>query len=162
MIAWRLAKRVHASAPLDGEGARLWGGRWNSPGQPLVYLGPSPAAVALEVLVHLVDVNFAPTDYVLIEVEIPDAVVRRATVVGAGELPKDWQSAGNAACVERGDAWLAARGHPAVCRVPSAVTPETECLLLDPSHRDAKRVKVRSVREWRFDGRLFRGGDASG
>lgn len=144
-------------APLDGEGARLWGGRWNSPGRALVYLGPSPAAVALEVLVHLVDVSFAPTDYVLIEVDIPDLVMSHAMVVGISELPKDWQAAGNAACVAWGDAWLAAPGHPAVCRVPSAVTPETECLLLDPSHRDAKRVKVRGVREWRFDGRLFRG-----
>lgn len=155
---WRLAKAVHAATALDGEGARLWGGRWNSPGRALVYLGPSPAAVALEVLVHLVDVGFAPTDYVLIEVEIPDAVVHRATVVSAEDLPADWQSAGNAACVARGDAWLAAPKHPAMCRVPSAVTPETECLLLDPMHRDAKLAKVRSERPWRFDGRLFGGG----
>lgn len=157
MIAWRLAKRAHAAAPLDGEGARRWGGRWTSPGRALIHLGPSPAAVALEVLVHLVDFTLAPTDYVLIEIEIPDAVLTRAAVITREELPPGWQAAGNQACIERGEAWLTAPRHPAICRVPSAVTPETENLLLDPAHRDTKRVKVLSVRAWRFDVRLFRG-----
>ncbi|WP_367268713.1 RES domain-containing protein, partial [uncultured Sphingomonas sp.] len=35
MIVHRLCKAAHAA--LDGEGARMWGGRWNSPGRAMVY-----------------------------------------------------------------------------------------------------------------------------
>ena len=34
MIIWRLCRRRYAGRPLDGEGARLYGGRWNFPGTP--------------------------------------------------------------------------------------------------------------------------------
>ena len=106
---------------------------------------------------HLVEWSLAPTDFVLIEVEIPDSVLARAAAITPEKLHEGWQSAGSHACIERGEAWLTAPRHPAICRVPSAVTPETENLLLDPAHRDAKRVRVRSVRAWRFDARLLRG-----
>jgi RES domain-containing protein len=38
-------------AQLDGEGARLYGGRWNSPGVRVAYAADSPALAVLEVLV---------------------------------------------------------------------------------------------------------------
>ena len=51
MIVYRLCKAVYSA--LDGEGARLWGGRWNSAGRPMVYAAASPSLAVLEVLVHL-------------------------------------------------------------------------------------------------------------
>ena len=71
MIAWRLCRRPHAT--LDGEGARRFGGRWNSPGRPVVYLADHPALAAFEVRVHL-DLPFEllPSDYVLMRVDVPD------------------------------------------------------------------------------------------
>src|SRR5690606_12132165 len=49
---WLIVKRAFASQAFDGEGARLYGGRWSSPGKPVVYLGGTPAIAALEVLAH--------------------------------------------------------------------------------------------------------------
>jgi len=64
MIAWRLCRRPHAT--LDGEGARRFGGRWNSPGRPVVYLADHPALAALEVRDHLdLPFDLLPVDYVL-------------------------------------------------------------------------------------------------
>ncbi|HUJ49175.1 MAG TPA: RES domain-containing protein, partial [Bryobacteraceae bacterium] len=48
MKAARICKR--AFSELSGEGARIYGGRWNSPGAPAIYLSSTQAF--LEVLVH--------------------------------------------------------------------------------------------------------------
>ncbi len=65
MRLWRLTRAVHAD--LSGEGARRFGGRWNSPGRPLVYTAAEAALTVLEVRVHL-DLPFEllPDDYVLL------------------------------------------------------------------------------------------------
>lgn len=87
MIAWRLCRRPYAV--LDGEGARRFGGRWNSPGRPLVYLADHPALAALEVRVHLdLPFDLLPSDYVLMQVDIPDpeSIEPAATTVKAATL----------------------------------------------------------------------------
>ena len=54
MNAWRITQRKHAENSLQREKARaLYGGRWNSPGVPMVYLAQSQSLAILEVLVHL-------------------------------------------------------------------------------------------------------------
>jgi RES domain-containing protein len=49
--AWRVCRAVHAD--LSGTGAERHGGRWNSPGLPVVYLAGQSALAVLEVRVHL-------------------------------------------------------------------------------------------------------------
>jgi RES domain-containing protein len=44
---WRICRRPFAD--LSGEGARLYGGRWNAPGRPLIYAAESAALAVLEV-----------------------------------------------------------------------------------------------------------------
>ena len=74
MRAWRICRDAYAD--LTGEGARLWGGRWNSPGRPLVYAADSAALAVLEVRVHL-DLNFdlLPADYVLLTLDLGTASI---------------------------------------------------------------------------------------
>lgn len=55
---------------LSGEGARLYGGRWNSPGVAVVYTAGSLALAVLETRVHL---RTMPVDYVRLTIEIPDS-----------------------------------------------------------------------------------------
>ncbi len=143
MRLWRLTRRPFAD--LSGEGARLFGGRWTSPGRPSVYLSEDPALTVLEVRVHL-DLPFEllPDDYLLLRVDLPDG------------LPV--QDIGRLAAEPRlhGDAWLAATAT-ALLRVPSAIVPESRNLLLNPRHPDAARAVIGYSRPWRFDPRLFRG-----
>ncbi len=49
--AYRLVAPKWAASALSGEGARLYGGRWNSPGRAMVYLSTSRALAALELRV---------------------------------------------------------------------------------------------------------------
>ena len=50
MRVFRICRKAHAA--FDGEGARLYGGRWNRRGTAVVYASESLALAALELLVH--------------------------------------------------------------------------------------------------------------
>ena len=52
MQAFRIVKRRHAADAFNGEGARIYGGRWNRPGTPVVYAAHTRALAALESLAH--------------------------------------------------------------------------------------------------------------
>ena len=56
MQAYRLVKKRYADDPLSPQGAKLYGGRWNSKGNGAVYAADSVALAVLEVLVHLLPI----------------------------------------------------------------------------------------------------------
>ena len=151
--------RVHriCRAPfraLDGEGARLYGGRWNSAGRPVVYASSALSLAALEYLVHL-DPADAPDDLVALTIDVPDDAPSEG--VNAADLPAGWaQSPEAAACRAIGDRW-AADGRTLVLRVPSAPVPEEWNVLLNPRHPEMSRVRVVAERAFGFDPRLVAG-----
>ena len=150
MRLYRICRAAHTA--LDGEGARLWGGRWNEPGRPVVYTSAALSLAALEYLVH-VDPDLAPTDLVALTLELPDEVATET--VDAAALPTDWAHAPEpAACRALGDAWLRA-GRTVALRVPAAPVPEEWNVLLDPRHADMGRVTVVGERTFWFDPRLM-------
>jgi len=150
MRVWRITRRPFQA--LDGEGARLNGGRWNSEGVAVVYTSFALSLAALEYLVH-VDVEDAPADLVALEIDVPDDVP--ANEVRLGDLPEDWNRVeDHPACAAIGDRWVR-DGRALVLRVPSAVIPHESNYLLNPKHPDAARVEVVSVRDFVFDPRLL-------
>jgi RES domain-containing protein len=149
MLVHRLARLVHAK--LDGEGARLAGGRWNSRGRAAVYASSRLSLAALELLVHT-DVPLVPPDLVAFEIEIPDALEIES--IDISSLPKDWRLPGHPACRSIGDTWLAEE-RTAVLRVPSAVVPEESNYIINPAHRAAKSIHVVERRKFAFDSRLL-------
>ena len=58
--AWRIIKSRFAAEAFSGEGARLYGGRWNSPGTAMVYTAGSVSLATLELLVHLDNTSVLP------------------------------------------------------------------------------------------------------
>src|SRR6266851_4258830 len=72
-VAWRIVHRRFAKIAFTGEGARLFGGRWNSPGRPVIYTAQSQALAALEILVHL-DSEKLLRHYVALPVTQPNAL----------------------------------------------------------------------------------------
>ncbi len=66
MFVYRLASRLYAAD--NAEGARIYGGRWNRPGTPVIYTSATRSLAALEVIVH----NGAiPADYRITVVTVP-------------------------------------------------------------------------------------------
>ncbi len=154
-LVWRLAKERYAARPLDGDGARLYGSRWTSPGRPVVYLSTELACAALEVLVHIGRIALAPRDYSVIGVAVPLDLWSAADVVTDAELGRGWQAAGSTACRNTGDEWITRHDHAAMLRVPSAVVSGVTNVLLDPMHPHASRIRIESVAPFTFDARLF-------
>src|SRR4051794_7793115 len=88
ITAWRITKRKHARNAFSGEGAREFGGRWNSQGVAIVYTAQSQSLAVLEMLVHL-DSSDLLQKYVLIAVELEPSLVSR---ISPAALPKHWRS----------------------------------------------------------------------
>ena len=151
LTAWRICKKKLARTAFSGTGARLFGGRWNSPGTALVYLSESQALAALEMLVHL-DVADALRHYQVCKVTFDEALVRR---VDPTMLPKTWRKDPPPRAVQRiGDEWVAASSS-AVLQVPSAIVPAELNYLLNPAHPDLSRITIGPPETFRFDRRLL-------
>lgn len=150
VTAWRIVKRKHARTAFSGEGARRFGGRWNSPGVAAVYTSQSQSLAALEMAVHL-DSSELLDRYVVFKVEFDESLI---THVDPRELPKNWKSHPPPSKVRAiGDAWAAA-GTAAVLQVPSATVPGESNFLLNPLHRDFTQLKIGNPSPFRFDPRL--------
>ena len=144
-------KSRHAGSAFDGEGARLHGGRWNSPGTRVAYASDSIALAALEVLAHLQSTAVLHS-YSLATIRFPEDAVDE---LPAGSLPKQWRRFPSP--VENqaiGDRWIAG-GRSLVLRVPSAIIPTASNFLINPLHRAFSRVTVERPERFAFDPRLL-------
>jgi RES domain-containing protein len=150
MRVWRLARSVYPV--LDGEGARLYGGRWNAPGTPMVYAAESLSLAALELLVHL-NPDRIPEDLVAYAIDIPDGL--DTWRIDPGDLPDGWNRRAEVPELRQlGEAWVQ-DAITAVLNVPSAVIPEERNVLINPQHPEAPEVRVGRERPFSFDPRLF-------
>ena len=149
---WRIAReRFHA---LDGEGARLNGGRWNSEGHPVVYGSETLALAALEYLVH-VDPLLAPGDLVAIEIDLPGDAGLGVRVESSQFPDADWQQYPAPEWeAQLGDLWLA-EGEFLWLAVPSVIVPREHNFLINPLHPRMRDVRVVSTRDFGFDKRLL-------
>lgn len=154
-VLWRIEKAVFARTVRQGDGARLHGGRWNSPGRPVIYCSGTLSLAMLEILAHVNTSEEAGTERIVFRIEMDEEA---AETISVGQLPKGWRSAlDTAACRRIGDAWLARGAHPAL-RVPSALVPEESNVLLNPLHPDfAKAFRWERGRPLRLDARLTAG-----
>jgi hypothetical protein len=71
MRIWRLCRAPYAAEAFSGEGARRFGGRWNSRGVPMVYASTSLALAAIELFVNL-EPGLAPEDLVCLSAILPE------------------------------------------------------------------------------------------
>jgi len=149
MRVWRLASARYA--PLTGEGARLAGGRWNSPGVPLVYTSSHLSLAVLELLVH-VDVSRIPEGLVAFGIDVPDDEVEELDLA---RLSDGWRTDSfHRGTREIGDGW-AREGRSLGLVVPSAVVPGERNVLLNPLHPAAVRLRIAAREPFSFDARLL-------
>lgn len=150
MRAYRIVKARHALEAFTGEGARLYGGRWNHPGVPMVYAAHTRALAALESLAHYAGAE-RRIAFVSYEIDVPDELVLR---VDAAMLPAGWRSGEPAAATQdTGSVWQR-EGRSAALAVPSVLIPEEACLLLNPAHPDTGRIMIMYPVPFEFDSRL--------
>jgi len=142
----------YARSPFDGEGAYRYGGRWSSPGTRLCYTSEHQSLSLLEYFVHL-DKDDPPADLVIAIAEVPDGLARERVL--AGKLPRNWRLAAAPPELARIGDEFAQRGEHCLLLVPSVLAPDENNCLINPAHRDFRRVLVREVSPLSYDPRMF-------
>ena len=119
IITWRVFHKHYVDDPTSGTGARARGGRWNSPGIPVVYASESLALAQLE---HGLD----PDDVALLRVhmrmslEFDDELVK---YLSSSDLPAGWNASTPSQNTKLlGDTWYNSQ-ETAVLAVPSIHDP---------------------------------------
>jgi len=144
--------RISNYKSLTGEGGLRYAARWHSAGSRIVYLAESPAGAMVEVLVHLeLEEVELPRSYTLLHIGVPAGLAIEPLSVPVGEAWKTDRELSR----RLGDEWLVKR-TTALARVPSAILPNTDNLLLNPLHRDAERIEIIESTRAQFDPRLLR------
>jgi RES domain-containing protein len=154
---WRIATDTpgYTADDLTGAGAKLSGGRWNRPGNAMLYCASNISLAVLETFVHL-KAGGLPLNRYLVKLTIPDAVWSRASRLPAPPVGWDAIPAGKVS-LEEGDRWLKAN-RSAVLIVPSVIVDEEANVLINPLHPDARQIAATKVRKWTYDPRLMRSG----
>ncbi len=151
LTVWRLTTARFAKSAFSGDGARLYGGRWNRKGVALVYTAATQSLAMLEMLVQDEPLR---ARYVMIEARIPPSI--QIDRVELEDLPADWRSiAARGKLQIIGTEW-ARRRSAAVLAIPSVVIPVETNFLLNPLHPDFRRIKVGKPRRFETDLRLIK------
>ncbi len=149
MQIFRIADERH---PLwDGTGAALIGGRWNSPGRPVIYGSLSYSCAMLEILAHA-SIGRIPTTHCFVIAEIPDAVTIERH--NAASLPVEWDAENSSAARLFGDQWLK-QARSAILVIPSVVARLEWNALVNPLHPDSSKLIVSLPEKVAWDKRLF-------
>ena len=150
--AWRIVRARRAATAFTGEGARLYGGRWSSPGARVVYVSEHQSTAALETLVHALPTAINER-YRAFQLEWPDELTETLAI---RKLPPHWRaSPASAETMRIGDIWVQEQ-RSAVLAVPSAITPADTNFLLNPEHPDFRRISIAAPADFEFDPRLLR------
>jgi RES domain-containing protein len=151
MRIWRICREPYAA--FSGEGARRFGGRWNSRGVPMAYASTSLALAAIELFVHL-EPGQAPGDLVYLSALLPEG--EPARTLQPAELPPAWwtDNAGAVTTRDLGDAWIAARSSLALL-VPSVPIHAEWNVLVNPLHPRISELLIDPPQPFVFDARMF-------
>ena len=152
MKVWRICRARFAGEAFSGEGARRYGGRWNSPGVALVYSSTSLALAAIELFVHL-ELSQQPDDLVAIAAELPEG--EPAERIEPGKLPRGWHRNDYGALRALGDKWIREKRSCGL-EVPSAALRGEWNVLVNPLHPRAAAIRIAKPEPFRFDARMFR------
>ena len=150
--AYRIFKTKFSKTWSDGEGAFVYGGRWNSRGSRVLYTAGSLSLAALEILVNLNSAELLSSySYAKVEFEEKDVLPVEELV----KPPKNWSASPPPSAVQRiGDEWAGSM-QSLVLRVPTSVVPGEFNFLLNVGHPRFATIKREKPRLFRFDERLY-------
>lgn len=151
LTVWRITTARFATSAFTGEGARLYGGRWNPKGYPIVYTAESRSLALLEMLVQDDPLR---ANYVLVPAHIPNDL--SITTIQTQELPEDWRNLSTRDTLQTvGKDWLTSM-RSAILSVPSAVLPAERNYLINPNHPDFQKIMLGSPESLQTDMRLYK------
>ncbi len=151
MKVYRIAKKAYIK-DLSGEGARLYGGRWNIKGTSMLYSASNRSLATVEYLVHL-PMALLPKDFFIVELTVPSRI--KSITIKESTLPKDWKNyPAPFKLAELGTKWINEKSSLTL-KVPSSVVKNEWNILINPNHKYFDRVEISNIEPYGFDERLF-------
>lgn len=151
MDFWRICRLPYAAEAWSGEGARLFGGRWNSRGVRMVYASTSLALASVETFVNL-EPKLRPAVPVAVSGTTPPSLTVERLDLAA--LPTPWYDSRDESLRTFGDDWIRRRSSVALL-VPSAAILGEWNVLLNPQHPGFTSIQLRKPKPFRFDLKMF-------
>jgi RES domain-containing protein len=150
ITAYRFAPLIFSN-DLSGNGAKLFGGRWNSQGIPAIYTSLSISLALVELFIHKKTYDEIVVNQ-LMEISIAEDITSE---IDYRKLKRNWQQDENY-CQYMGNEFLVNKSS-IILKVPSAIIEEENNLVLNPMAKDfSKKVKVKKITPFSFDKRLFK------
>ena len=151
MIVYRIGNAVYAE-DLTGNGAKIYGGRWNHISVPCVYAAESRALAVLEysVNVHLSAILRALS---ITAIDIGKAIIQELLI---SDLPGNWRESPAPSTTKDLGSDILNRADAAIIKIPSIIIPEEFNYILNPAHPDAGNFKVVYVKDFVYDIRIKR------
>ena len=147
MIVYHLGKTKYARQ-LNGEGARLNGGRWNAVGQPCIYASEARSLCVLEYAANVYLDEMA--DELSFSVyEIPDEAWVSFPIK---DLPDGWGDPSAPVSVKEWGTTQLKKSF--ALRLPSVIIPTEFNFVLNPLHPDFKKLRIKGVESFTFDRRI--------
>jgi len=149
MRVYRIGKTKHAN-DLTGEGARLFGGRWNHKLTPCIYTSESRALALLEYTVNI-NIEDIPRALSITTIEIPTIGIQEIEEV---QLPGNWKQVPAPSSTKDLGTQILKTSAKLVLKIPSSVITEEYNYLLNPLHPDSKLFKIVDIRNFVYDVRI--------
>ncbi len=150
MILYRFSHARYAN-DISGEGARSRGGRWNEKGTPALYTSETISLGLLEVLVNANSIEELQQIHLMM-LELPDDTL--VEEITTNKLRKNWVNDFDYS------QWLGNQvlksNQVLMFKCPSAVIWQEHNFVLNPLHKDFKKIKLISSSSFYFDPRLFK------
>lgn len=156
MRLYRLTQKKYADDPFNPNGAKLFGGRWNSKGSEALYFAASESLCCLEVLVHVQHNPSIIQQYDLYRIEMPEALIAR---LESEDLPSTWRAIpADEQTQQIGDEFLNLPAPTfAALQVPSVISPRDHNYLVNPQYPAlASILATHEKLAFEFDARIFR------
>src|SRR6056297_1029767 len=148
---WRITDKKYSDTAFSGEGARLWGGRFNSPGTFAVYTSGSLSLALLEIIVQTNDRSNLKKK-VLHRASIPQNLIDNPSI---NKLPGGWDRIPATNISQYyGDEWLRKGTNP-VLKIPSVVVPLEYNYVINPAHKLFSSIDITRAEPLPVDPRFF-------
>ena len=152
LVVYRICDSKY-SDDLSGNGAKLYGGRWNSKGNTVIYCSGSKSLAVLELLVHT-SINILPKQLRLITISVPEKI--KIQDVSIKNLPGKWKVYPSPFQNQiLGDKWLKSKST-LILKIPSVIIPSEFNFLINPLHKDISSIKIVNKEIFEVDDRLYK------
>jgi RES domain-containing protein len=148
MEVYRIS-RTKWAGDLSGEGARLYGGRWNRKGTSCLYTSSSRSLAILEFSVN-VSLDEIPRSLSIVTLKLPDQFLE----VAMKDLPGNWKDVPAPGSTRDLGTRLLQEGRHLIIRLPSAVIPQEFNYIVNPAHQDLKLCRILSIDDFVYDVRI--------